>query len=266
VHLALDPTGRYLVVSNHITSSLAVLPIAEDGSLQRLSQLIALEGTPGPHRKEQPFAKPHFNPFDPSGRFVLVPDKGLDKVFVFRFEHGRLIPAPYPELICREGSGPRHLAFHPTKPWLYIINELNNTVTACTFDANTGQLQAFRIISSLSDSFTGNSRASGIQIDSRGQLLFASNRGEDSIAVMRIDASSGRLQLLRTVHCRPNSAKPVTPRFFTTDPTDQWLLVLGEDSDEILSYALHSDTRQPAQQASHFEACRSPVCLVFGNL
>jgi 6-phosphogluconolactonase len=265
VHLALDLTGRHLVVSNHITSSLAVMPIAQDGSLQRLSQRVALEGTPGPHRKEQPFAKPHFNPFDPSGRFVLVPDKGLDKVFVFCFEKGRLIPAPYPELICREGSGPRHLAFHPSQPWVYIINELDNTVTACTFDTNTGHLQAFQIISSLSDSFTGNSRASGIQMDASGQTLFASNRGEDSIAVMRIDASSGRLQLQHTLHCHPDRARPVTPRFFTTDPSGKWLLVLGEDSDEILTYAMHAAGRFPMQPAAQKHACASPVCMVLAE-
>jgi 6-phosphogluconolactonase len=258
VHLALDPVGRHLVVSNHISSSLAVLPIAEDGSLQRLSQLIALEGMPGPHRKEQPFAKPHFNPFDPSGRFVLVPDKGLDKVFVFCFEQGRLVPAPCPELICREGAGPRHLAFHPTQPWVYIINELDNTVTACVFDANTGQLQAFQIISSLSDSFTGNSRASGIQIDASGQMLFASNRGEDSIAVMQIDTDSGRLSHKRSLSCAGK-----TPRFFTLSPCGQWLMVLNEDSDQINSFKVDPETREPSESIMKSAVCGSPVCMVF---
>jgi 6-phosphogluconolactonase len=258
VHLALDPTNRFMVVSNHITSCLAVLPIATDGSLQPVSQLLPLEGTPGPHRKEQPFAKPHFNPFDPSGRFVLVPDKGLDKVFVFGFAQGRLTPASFPELICREGSGPRHLAFHPSQPWVYIINELDNTVTACIFDSNTGQLQAFQIISSLSDSFTANSRASGIQIDTSGQMLFASNRGEDSIAVMQINTQTGRLSYLRSLPCYGE-----TPRFFTISPCRRWLMVLNEDSDQIHSFAIHVDTHLPLQQVKESTACGSPVCLVF---
>lgn len=71
VHLALSPDARYLVISNHLSSSLAVLPVAADGALLPLSQLVKLEGMAGPHRVEQPFAKPHFNPFDPSGRWVL---------------------------------------------------------------------------------------------------------------------------------------------------------------------------------------------------
>jgi hypothetical protein len=135
-----------MVVSNHITGTLAVLPVAEDGTLRPVSQLVTLEGKPGPHRTEQPFAKPHFNPFSPCGRWVLVPDKGLDKVFVFSFEDGRLLPAAQPHLDLREGAGPRHLAFHPTQPWVYVVNELDNTVTSCHFDAKTGALQAFQIV------------------------------------------------------------------------------------------------------------------------
>jgi 6-phosphogluconolactonase len=103
VHLALDPSERFVVVSNHITSSLAVLPIEADGSLGALIQLVKIEGEPGPHRKEQPFAKPHFNPFDPSGKYVVVPDKGLDKTFVFRFEDGQLRPGQFRAAMGRDG-------------------------------------------------------------------------------------------------------------------------------------------------------------------
>jgi 6-phosphogluconolactonase len=258
VHLALDPSGRFLIVSNHISSSLAILPLAADGSIEAVSQLIQLEGTPGPHRIEQPFSKPHFNPFDPSGRFVLVPDKGLDQVFVFRFEDGQLVPADPPALICREGAGPRHLAFHPSKPWAYVINELDSTVLACRFDAQTGQLHPFQIISTLADSFVGNSRAAAIVASACGQWLFASNRGEDSIAAFRIDTASGRLTLMQTMSCQGK-----TPRFITTDPTGKWLLVLNEDSDTILPFPISPDAEQPLGEPSIRYETGSPVCLVF---
>lgn len=258
VHLALDPSGRHMVVSNHITGTLAVLPVSEDGALQPVSQLVTLEGKPGPHRVEQPFAKPHFNPFSPCGRWVLVPDKGLDKVFVFSFENGRLVPAEQPHLDLREGAGPRHLAFHPTQPWVYVANELDNTVTSCHFDAQTGALQAFQVVPTLADSFTGNSRAAEIDVHPAGHTLYASNRGEDSIAVFDIDTSDGRLTLQKT-----HASEGKTPRFFAIDPTHQWLLVLNEDSDRIESVPLNNQGGTSAARA--WAACGSPVCLVFSS-
>ncbi len=257
VHLALDPTEKFVVVSNHITGTLVVLPIADDGSLLPLIQKVQLAGEPGPHRKEQPFTKPHFNPFDPSGQFVLVPDKGLDKVFVFRFANGQLSAADEPDVTMRETSGPRHLAFHPSKAWVYVVNELDSTVTACHFDAATGELTPYQIVSSLADTFIANSRASEIEIDKRGETLYASNRGEDSIAVFSIHQESGRLMLIQT-----QAAMGRTPRFFALNPTNRWMYVLNEDSDTIVTLDVNANdgSLSSAQQEVR---CGSPVCMVF---
>lgn len=256
VHLALSPDARHMVISNHLSSSLAVLPVAADGALEPLSQLLTLEGPPGPHRTEQPFAKPHFNPFDPSGRWVLVPDKGVDRVFVFRFEGGRLTPAAPAYAQAREGAGPRHLAFHPGRPWVYVINELDSTVTAYRFDAATGALQPFQVLSALADTFIGHSRAAEIEVDRAGRTLCASNRGEDSIAVFDIDPFTGRLALRQTA-----ASAGQTPRFFATDPAGHGCYVLNEDSDTIVRFAIGADGGLTDTGRSW--ACGSPVCLVF---
>ncbi len=258
VHLALSPSEHHVVVSNHLGSNLAVLPIEPDGGLLPLTQLVPLTGEPGPHRKEQPFAKPHFNPFDPDGRFVVVPDKGVDRVFTFRFEDGRLSPAAVPETMAREGAGPRHLAFHPTQPWAYVINELDSTVTACRFDPCRGELQPFQIVSTLFDRFTGNSRAAAIQAHPGGQVLYASNRGEDSIAVLRIDTADGRLTLTQTMKSGGR-----TPRFITLSPDARWMYALNEDSDSIVLFSVDplSGALGATGQTWH---CGSPVCMVFG--
>ena len=259
VHLALDPTERFVVVSNHITSSLAVLEIHAHGAIGALTQLLKLEGEPGPHRKEQPFPKPHFNPFDPSGRFVVVPDKGLDKSFVFRFKDGQLIPGEVPATLGREASGPRHIAFHPSQPWAYIANELDSTVMTCRFDSSSGELKPVQIISGLADTFVENSRSSEIEVDRSGRTLYVSNRGEDTIGVFKIDQSNGRLTLIQS---QPSAGK--TPRFFVLSKDGHWLYVLNEESDSIVVFSVDPDTGKLRPTERKYQ-CGSPVCMVFGT-
>lgn len=257
VHLALDPSGRHIVVSNHLGSSLAVLPVRADGSLGELAQLVTLEGPLGPHRIEQKLSKPHFNPFDPSGDFVLVPDKGLDRTFSFRFAGGRLTPADPPFTVAREGAGPRHLAFAPRLGMAYVVNELDSTVTAYTYSARTGGLTPRQILSTLPDTFTGNSRAAGIQVDGDERFLYASNRGHDSIAVFRIDPGTGLLSFAGA-----DATQGKTPRFFTLAPNGRSLFALNEDSDSIVAFAVDRATGRLRPTGDAVRS-GSPVCMVF---
>ncbi|MBN8494255.1 MAG: lactonase family protein [Burkholderiales bacterium] len=259
VHLAFDPSGRFLVVSNHIGSSLAVLPVAADGSLQPLSQLVPLSGPIGPHRVEQQQSKPHFNPFDPSGRFVVVPDKGLDRIFSFRFIGGALVPADVPFAVTREGAGPRHLAFHPTRSLTYVVNELDSTVTTYRWHAESGALEPLQVLSSLPTTFTGNSRAAGITIDADGRTLYVSNRGHDSIGVFRIAEADGLLTLAGA-----DASGGRTPRFFTLSPDGRLLYALNEDSDTIVAF--HVDrTSGRLSPTGHAVKAGSPVTMVFSS-
>jgi 6-phosphogluconolactonase (cycloisomerase 2 family) len=254
VHLAIDPTGRYVVVSNHIGAS-----IAADGSLEPLTQLVHLEGPIGPHRIEQKQSKPHFNPFDPGGRFVIVPDKGLDRTFSFRFENGQLTPAATPFVVSREGAGPRHIAFHPGGHYAWVVNELDSTVTAYRYASANGALTPLQVLSSLPDTYTGNSRASEIEVDRTGRFVFASNRGDDSIAAFAIDASNGRLRFLNAV---PSQGK--TPRFMTSTPDGRFIYVLNEDSDTIVAFSVDAQSGHLAPTG--FAApSGSPVCMVFSQ-
>ena len=259
VHLAIDPSGRYMVVSNHLGASLAVLPIAADGALEPLIQLVRLEGPLGPHRIEQQQAKPHFNLFDPAGRFVIVPDKGLDRTFSMRFEDGRLTPADPPFAVSREGAGPRHLAFHPDGRFAWVVNELDSTVTAYRYDPANGSLAPVQVVSTLPDTYTGNSRAAAIAVDRTGRFVYASNRGDDSIAVFRIDASNGHLRFLGAT---PTQGK--TPRFIASTPDGRFMYALNEDSDSIVAFSVDADTG--ALTPTGFVAqAGSPVCMVFSQ-
>src|SRR5947208_3180728 len=151
VRLGVDAGNRFIVLANYSSGTVAVLPINADGSLAPLSHLATLTGKPGPHRAEQASAHPHDVVFDPRGRFIVVPDKGLDADFVFRLDAatGKLVPAEVPSVASRPGAGPRHAAFHPTAPYAYVINELDSTITTFRYDPERGGLAALQVITTL---------------------------------------------------------------------------------------------------------------------
>jgi 6-phosphogluconolactonase len=259
VHLAITPDGKNLVVSNHLNGTVVLMAIESDGRIGAVHQTVAMEGEPGPHRKEQPFAKPHFNPLDPSGRFVFVPDKGLDRVFVFAYSDGKLQPTVQRWINSREGAGPRNIAFHPQQPWAYVINELDSTVLFSTLDAQTGEMRPRQVLSTLPEDFTGNSRASSIAVHTSGRWLFASNRGSDTVAVFAIDAQTGWLRFVQA-----STTQGKTPRFFQQSPDGQFLFVLNEDSDNIATFRFDAQQGLLSPQGEPLH-CASPVCLVFGH-
>ncbi|GEO43453.1 6-phosphogluconolactonase [Skermanella aerolata] len=259
VHLCVDPTNRFAVVVNHVTSSLAVLPIKENGALGRMSDLVTLTGKIGPHRVEQPFSKPHQAQYDPTDRFIAVPDKGLDRTFIFRLdaETGKLSAVEGAVAEAREGAGPRHIAFHPSNRFAYVINELDSTVMACRFDAGTGGLAPFQVLTALPDSFVGNSRAAEIAVSATSRFVYASNRGYDSIAVFAVDGLTGRLAATGW-HLTGGR----TPRFFAPSPVEDLLFVANEDSDDIVGFGVDPHTGSLASVGT-VARTGSPVCILF---
>jgi len=258
VHLAFDASGRFIVVANHITSSLAVLPVNEDGSLGEVSDLVVLKGKIGPHRVEQPFAKPHQIVFDKNHRFMIVPDKGLDCVFTFSLDEksGKLLPADPDRIQARETSGPRHAVFHPSGHYAYVINELDSTVTAYSYSSNTGRLEPLQILSALPDTFTGDSRASEIAFSGDGKFLYASNRGHDSIAIFAVATDTGRMKSVDWVPAGK------TPRFFAMSPDERFVYVANEDADTVIRFDRDSGTGM-LNPTNDVVNTGSPVCILF---
>lgn len=261
VHLAIAPDQRHLVVSNHSSGSLALVEILANGTLGALLHCTPMEGPTGPHRVEQNGPKPHFNPFDPSGRFIIVPDKGLDRIFSFELDSSthRLEPAQVPYVLAREGAGPRHIAFHPSLPRAYAINELDSTATTYDFDVRTGALTALQIVPSLPERFVGNSRAAELEVDRSGRFLYTSNRGDDSIALFDIDPDSGLLTFVEAV---PSGGR--TPRFFALDPSGAFLFAANEDTDTLVTFKVEPATGR-LTPTGHAVSVGSPVCVVFAD-
>jgi len=140
--------NRYIVTANYTAGSVGVVSVEEDETLGPRTDLVTLTGETGPNRKEQAGSHPHDCPFDPAGRFVVVPDKGLDQIFVFRLHaaSGKLVANNPPSVATREGARPRHIAFHPSLPVAYVINELSSTMTTYNYDTARGVLQAVQVL------------------------------------------------------------------------------------------------------------------------
>jgi len=197
VSARLDPTERFLIVANYSSGSVAVLPVAADGSLADAVQLVALPGEARARHRggHQGQSHPHDIVLDPSGRFVVVPDKGIDRVFVFRFDarRGRLAPAGKGYVDARCGAGPRHAAFHPALPVAWVLNELDGTVTTYDWNPRRGTLSPVEVSMTLPGDFTGDNQTSEIAFAASSSTLYVSNRGHDSIALFRVNRTTGRL-------------------------------------------------------------------------
>jgi len=253
VHLAIDAAGRYLVAANYGSGSVSVLPIREDGSLEDAKQVVALPGQPGPHRVEQASSHPHHVVFDPSGKYVVVPDKGLDRVFVFVFDaaSGKLTPTAQGAAVARSGSGPRHAAFHPKLPVLWVINEIASTVATYYWEAERGHLRAAQILPAVPADYTGENTSAEIVVSGDGRAVYCSNRGHDSVAVFAADGATGLLRPVEWV-----SSEGRTPRFIAFDPSRQFLYAANEQSDDIVPFRVNAATGtltragDPVQNAS----------------
>ena len=235
VDAALDANARHLVVANYSSGSVAVMPLAPDGRLLPVHQLYELPGKPGPDPVQQSSSHPHAVIFDPGRRFVIVPDKGFDCTFVFRFdaETGRIEPTAQGCVASRPGAAPRHCIFHPKLPILYVNNELDSTVTVFRWDATSGALAESQVVGTLPPEHKGKNTTAEIAVSADGRFLYVSNRGADNIARFAVNVPNGHLTLL---DCTPTGGK--RPRFFTLDPSGEALFAANQDSDDITGFAV----------------------------
>jgi 6-phosphogluconolactonase (cycloisomerase 2 family) len=240
VDSALDPTERFLVVGNYGSGTVAVMPIAEDGRLQPVSQSVTLTGTPGPDPHHQASSHPHAVIFDPSGRFVVVPDKGFDRTFFFRLSDGCLTATEQGSIASRAGAAPRHAAFHRFLPILYVNNELDSTVTVFRWDADTGRADESQTVTTIPDGHEGRNTTAEIVASACGRYLYVSNRGQDSIVRYSVDPTNGHLAYAGHT---PTGGR--RPRFFAIDPAGRYLFAANQDSDDITGFRLDPATGTP---------------------
>lgn len=258
-HVTLDRTGRWALVANYGGGTIACLPIGPDGRLGEATSVVEHHGSSAnPKRQEGPHA--HSIYADAANRFVLAADLGLDKIMVYRLDaaQGKLSPNDPAWTKAVAGSGPRHLAFHPSGRYVYAINELSNTISVYGYDAARGTLQSLQNISTLPEGFHGSSAAAEVQIHPSGKFVYGSNRFHDSIATFAVDSATGKLRLLGHV-----STGGKTPRNFAIDPTGRWLLAANQDSANVVVFRI-DESGQP-RATGESVSIGSPVCVEFAR-
>jgi 6-phosphogluconolactonase len=229
--------------------------------LAEASEFIQYTGK-GAHPQRQQGPHSHAINETPDGRFVVVTDLGLDKLFVYAFDplKGKLRPNQPEYAALAAGSGPRHLVFHPSGKFVYVVNEIQSTISAFSYDAQTASLKELQTVKTVPADFPGSNSAAEVQVHRNGKFLYASNRGHDSIAVFSIDPRAGTLKLIEFT-----PAQGKTPGTFSIDPSGSWLIAANQSSDLLALFRLDQKTGRLQATGQTF-AVGTPSCVKFLSL
>jgi 6-phosphogluconolactonase len=255
--VSVDRSGRALLVANYAGGSVALLPIQPNGALAP-AHVVQHTGTgPNAERQEAPHA--HCILPDPTNRFALAADLGAERVFVYRLdlEGKSLRHVEGGDAVMRPGAGPRHIAFHPALPLVFVANELDSTVATLCFDSARGTLSPQNTLSTVPAGWTGTNYPADIHVEPHGRTLYVSNRGHNSIAVFSVTESTGVLALEQVI-----STEGDWPRNFSLDPSGRWLLVANQRSDSVVVFGRDPESGRMTPTRQRI-ALPSPVCLRF---
>jgi 6-phosphogluconolactonase len=261
-YISVDKTGKYVMVANFGANSgdgaVTIFPIKEDGSLADASDFVQYNGT-GVHPQRQ--QGPHSHAIDsaPDNRFVIVTDLGLDKLFAYRFDarKGKLSANNPPFATLQPGAGPRHIVFDPGGRFVYVVNEIQSTVTTFAYDASAGTLKQLQTLGTLPEDFSGASSAAEIRIHPNRKFLYSLNRGHDSVVLFAIDPRTGMLTPVERV-----STQGKTASNFTIDPSGSWLIAANQGSDSLVVFRLDPSTGKLQATGKSF-AVGTPSCVTF---
>jgi 6-phosphogluconolactonase len=257
-YVDVDNSGKFVLIANYVGGNVTVLPVKRDGSLGPAIDMKQAHGSSvNKERQESPHA--HCIVLDRANKFAYSCDLGTDKIMNFRFDArtGKLLPSEQPWVQVKPGSGPRHLAFQPSGKHVFVLNELDSTVTAFARDQEKGSLKQLQTITTLPAGFSGENSGADIHVSPDGRFLYCSNRGHDSIAMFIIDPRGGGLSPVGH-----ESTRGKTPRNFAIDPTGAFLLAANQRSDNIVVFRRDQKTGRLAA-TDHVAEVPSPVCLKF---
>jgi len=237
-HLSMDEDNRFLFTANYTDGTVSAFSIKPDGSLGSLIVKLVHEGSgPNPQRQKTPHA--HFVMLTPDEKHLCAVDLGIDKIMVYDFDKntGTLTHNPDLTVSVKPGSGPRHMVFHPSGRFAYLVTEMGAEVLVMDYDPASSRFTQKQYISTLPEGYEGFKSGAAIRISPDGKFLYASNRGHDSIAIFKIDQATGELTLVSH-----SSTYGQMPRDFALDPTGKFLIAANQNSDNVVSFSVNPET------------------------
>jgi 6-phosphogluconolactonase len=255
-YITVDKTGKWVIVGNYSSGTIAVYPVLQDGSLGKATDTVLHEGS-SVNTDRQEAAHVHATVLGKNNKTLYVPDLGMDKVMIYSFDSktGKLKEAAMPFVMTEAGTGPRHLDFHPNGKFAYLMEELTGSVSVYKIEKD-GYLSLLQNISGLPRDFIGDVGSADIHVSPDGKFLYCSNRGEsNTIGIFSVSAATGELSWVNY-----QSTLGKKPRNFNFDPSGNFLLVANQDSDEIVIFKIDHKTGLLTDTGKRVRVPK-PVCI-----
>jgi 6-phosphogluconolactonase len=259
-HVAVDPTGKTLLTAQYGGGSIAVFSLNPDGSLRDKTQLVDHEGGSDVVPGRQTKSHAHWVGFSPDNKFAFVPDLGLDKVVIYKIDTATSRISQHGFGVVPPGGGPRHMKFHTSGKWIYVLNELDLSVTVFDYNAKLGTMKPKQTILTVPKSLLAKEKfksSSEIRVHPSGRFVYSANRGHDTITAFRVNEKTGELTVIEREHVRG-----ATPRNFNLDPSGHWLLAAGQNSHTLASFEVDQETGELTYNRSNVFA-PSAICVLF---
>ncbi len=258
-HLTVHPTGRFLLTAQYGAGSIALYPMDQSGNLKK-PQIIQHEGGSKVFQNRQDRPHPHWTGFSPCGNYALIPDLGLDQIVIYKLvpEEMKLIRHGIAQ--AKAGSGPRHMRFSKDGKYIYLLNELDLTVSTFSWNPTSGEANPISTIQALSETQKENesfNSAAEILVHPIGPYVYSSNRGHDSVTVYQIK-EAGMLELIQVQPIRG-----AFPRNINLDPAGNWLFACGQHSGTIGAHQINRNTGRLTYAKGAITRVPDPICIVF---
>jgi 6-phosphogluconolactonase len=260
--VGVDKTGRVLMSAQYGGGSVSTYTIKPDGSLDQRVEVVEHGDGSGAIPKRQAKSHPHWVGTSPDNRFLMVPDLGTDRVVVYELDAATAKLKPHSKIALPPGSGTRHMKFHTSGKYSYVLNELALTISVFAYDVESGGFKEIQLIETLpADQMDKHSHsAAEIRVHPTGKFVYSSNRGHDSISVFSVDQETGKLTLVEREHIRGS-----IPRNFNLDPSGMWLIAAGQSSNTLALFEIDQASGELIFTRKIVNV-PAPICVLFGPM